>query len=535
MSKTNITEFKRSFDILVSILVFFGISFSQGYRNPIIPGFHPDPSVVRVGEDYYLVNSSFEYFPGVPIFHSRDLINWKQIGHVLTRRSQLPLDKVRPSDGIYAPTIRYHDGVFYMVTTLVGDGRFTNFYVTTKDPAGQWSDPIYYDQSGIDPSLFWDDDGKVYFHSNRAMKFSDPRGIYVSETDIKTGKRLTEPRLVWKGSGGSYPEGPHIYKRNGIYYLIVAEGGTAYGHMVTLARSKHIYGPYEAAPNNPILSNRYAYSSVQGTGHADLVEAHDGSWWLVHLAFRPTIGEVHTIGRETFLTPAKWDADGWLVVNETGTTAEEMKVPTLPLRPFPKTSPRDDFDSSVLGFDWIHLRNPEIRNYSLSEKKGSLRLKGGAATLYDLDSPTFVGRRQDAFIFQAETRVDFRPAAENEEAGMTLLMTNQHHYDLFIRRSGGKLTLVVKFNLELIKHTAAEIPLEDRPVRLRVAGTKEFYTFSYAQRDNEYKEIAKVNTRYLGTEVTGGYNGVIIGLYATGNGKPSTANADFDWFGYETK
>lgn len=524
--------------IIINILVYLiliSAVFGQGYHNPIIPGFYPDPSIVRVGEDYYLVNSSFEYFPGVPIFHSRDLVNWEQIGHVLTRKSQLPLDKVKPSDGIYAPTIRYYDGTFYMITTLVNSGRRTNFYVTATNPAGEWSDPITYDQSGIDPSIFRDDDGKVYFHSNRGMSFSDKRGIYLSEMDLKTGKRLTAPKLVWEGTGGSYPEGPHIYKRKGFYYLIVAEGGTAYGHMVTLARSKNIYGPYQSAPNNPILSNRYAYSPVQGTGHADLVEAHDGSWWLVHLGFRPAVDQIHFLGRETFLTPAKWNSDDWLIVNQNGTTSEIMPGETLPLKPFPKKSLGDDFNGEKFGPEWLFLRNPVAENYSLTARTGFLRLKGTSSTLFDLASPTFIGRRQQHFDFNVTTNLEFDPAKENEIAGLTLLMTNNHHYDFFIKKTRNNRFLVVQYNLELIKQTAAEIPLESGGVKLRISGTKEFYTFSYSQNMSEFKEISKVNTKFLGTEVTGGYNGVIIGMFATGNGIESNAYADFDFFDYESK
>ncbi|MEI8290964.1 MAG: glycoside hydrolase family 43 protein, partial [Verrucomicrobiota bacterium] len=247
----------------------------MSYTNPIIPGFYPDPSVCCVGGDFYLVNSTFEYFPGVPIWHSRDLIHWRQLGHVLTRRSQLELDQVKCSDGIYAPTIRFHNGVFYLITTRCSAGSYKNFYVTATDPAGPWSDPVWYDQSGIDPSLFFDDDGKVYFQSNRAMTYDQNRAIYQSEIDIKTGKRLTEPKCLWRGSGGSYIEGPHVYKRDGWYYLLTAEGGTSYGHMVTIARSKNIWGPYESCPHNPILSNRHAYEEIHGTGHADLVQAAD--------------------------------------------------------------------------------------------------------------------------------------------------------------------------------------------------------------------------------------------------------------------
>ena len=506
----------------------------MAYKNPVIPGFYPDPSVCRVDGDFWLVNSSFEYFPGVPIWHSRDLVNWKQVGHVLSRRSQLKLDSVKCSDGIYAPTIRFHNGVFYMVTTLVNSGEYKNFFVTATNPAGPWSDPIWYDQSGIDPSLFFDDDGRVYFQSNRGMAFKMERAIYQSEIDIKTGKRLTEPKMLWRGSGGCYVEGPHIYKRDGWYYLLTAEGGTSYGHMVAIARSKSVWGPYESCPHNPILSNRHAYEQIHGTGHADLVQAADGSWWMVHLAFRKTVGDIHTLGRETCLEPVEW-RDGWPVVNRTGTSSEIMDVPTLPLQPWPQRSARDNFDKTELGLEWIHLRNPVMDNYSLTERKSFLRLRGSEKNLFDVASPTFIARRQQHFDFTTTASLEFEPQNSNEEAGLTLLMTNEHHYDFFVTNRGGRRVLVVKYHLELIQQTAAEIPLAPGAVQLRITGTKEFYRFSFSQSGTAFREIAKVNTRYLGTEVTSGYNGVIIGLYATGNGKTGAATADFDWFEYEPK
>jgi xylan 1,4-beta-xylosidase len=499
------------------------------FKNPVIPGFYPDPSVCRVGEDFYLVNSSFEYFPGVPIWHSRDLIHWRQIGHVLTRRSQLELAGVKCSDGIYAPTIRFHNGTFYMITTWVSAGVYKNFFVTATNPAGPWSDPIWYDQSGIDPSLLFDDDGKVYFQSNRGMMFKMERAIYQSEIDIKTGRRLTEPKLIWCGSGGSYVEGPHVYKRDGWYYLLTAEGGTSYGHMVAIARSKNVWGPYESCPHNPILSNRHAYEQIHGTGHADLVQAVDGSWWMVHLAFRKTVGDIHTLGRETCLAPVEW-RDGWPVVNQTGTNSEIISK-TLPLHPWPEIPAHDDFDANELGLQWVHLRNPVAENYSLTERKGFLRLRGSEKNLF-VASPTFVARRQQHFNFTATTSLEFEPKGENEEAGLTLLMTNEHHYDFFVSNRDGKRVLILKYNLELIRQTAVEIPLAEGAVQLRITGTKELYHFSFSQNGATFREIAKVNTRYLGTEVTSGYNGVVIGLYAIGNGKACAAPADWDWFDY---
>ena len=504
----------------------------MNYKNPVIPGFYPDPSICRVGHDYYLVNSSFEYFPGIPFWHSRDLIHWRQLGHVLTRRSQLDLGGVRCSDGIYAPTLRHHQGVFYLITTLVNAGSYRNFYVTATDPAGPWSDPVWYDQNGIDPSLFFDNNGRVYFQSNRGLTFKMERAIYQSELEIQTGRRLTEPKMLWRGSGGSYVEGPHIYKRDGWYYLLTAEGGTSYGHMVAIARSRDIWGEYESCPHNPILSNRHAYEAIHGTGHADLVEAADGSWWMVHLAFRKTVGDIHTLGRETCLTPVTW-RDGWPVVNGSGTVSETVVAQTLPPHPWSATANRDDVAAEQLGLSWVHLRNPYAADYSLTERPGFLRLRGMAAGLSELASPTLVARRQQHFNFIAATRMQFIPLEPNEEAGMTLLMTNEHHYDFCVTNRAGRRVLVVRYHLELIQQTAAVIPLPPGPVELRIIGTRMHYAFGYSHHGEPFQEIARVSTRYLGTEVTGGYNGVMIGLYASGNGQPCAGPADYDWFDYQ--
>ncbi|MEO8254329.1 MAG: glycoside hydrolase family 43 protein, partial [Flavobacterium sp.] len=225
--------------ILVILIFTLTQSFAQvNFQNPILPGFYPDPSICRVGDDFYMVNSTFGYFPGVPIFKSKNLVNWKQIGYVLSRKEQLPLAKAKTTEGIFAPTIRYHDGLFYMITTNFSDKG--NFYVTAKDPDGEWSDPIWIETPGIDPSLYFDESGKVYVTSTQnwgAIK----NGIVMSEIDIKTGKLLTPPVTIWKGTGNRYPEGPHTYKKDGFYYLMIAEGGTEYGHSVTIARSKNIW------------------------------------------------------------------------------------------------------------------------------------------------------------------------------------------------------------------------------------------------------------------------------------------------------
>ena len=515
------------------------VTVAQGFKNPIIPGFYPDPSICRVGEDYYLVNSSFEYFPGVPIWHSTDMVHWEQIGNVLDRSSQLPLTNCKPSNGIYAPTIRYNKGKFYMVVTLVTENKaYKNFYVTATNPSGPWSDPIVVDQSGIDPSLFWDDDGKVYFQSNRATKSSDPRAIYQSEIDINTGKRLSEIKTLWNGSGGSYVEGPHIYKKDGYYYLLTAEGGTAYGHTVAIGRSKSVWGPFESCPQNPILTNRMSYSPLQGTGHADMVQAIDGSWWMVHLAFRPAVDGIHFIGRETCLTPVEWNKGEWPLVNGNGQTDVVIsKTPPNYNAQIPQpfgASVVTNFDQPI-GFEWLYLRNPDSSNYSLNERAGFLRLKGAAANLNEWDSPTMIARRQQHFDFTASTNIDFNPKQTNEEAGLTILMDNRFHYDVFISQVNGKRFVNLRYTLDSLNQVMQQMPLPDGAIELIVKGDKKRYSFYYKTSNGLDVEIGKLNTRFLGTEVSGGYNGVIIGLYATGNGKPASSTADFDWFKYQPK
>jgi len=525
----------KKFVLIISIYISCCSIVAQSYKNPVIPGFYPDPSICRVDSNYYLVNSSFEYFPGIPIWTSKDLIHWTQIGNVLNRASQLPLANTKPSNGIYAPTIRYHKGIFYVIVTNVsGNKGYTNFYVTATDPAGKWSEPIFYDQNGIDPSLFFDDDGKVYFLSNRATKSTDERAIYQSEIDIKTGKRLSNIQQVWKGSGGSYVEGPHMYKKDGYYYLLTAEGGTAYGHMVAIGRSKNIWGPFESCPHNPILTNRMAYNNIQGTGHADLIQALDGSWWMVHLAFRPAVDGIHFIGRETCLTPVEWKTNEWPVVNKVGQTDEIIRQ----LPPFYQHQLSLPFTQNVttsfdepIGLEWLYLRNPDSSNYSLTKRKGWLSLQGSPNSLYDWASPTFIARRQQHFNFSAATVIYFNPTKSNEEAGLTVMMDNRFHYDFYITTTGKQRTLNLRYTLDSLNQLYKQIPLPQGNIELQVKGDKRNYTFSY-KHNNNITNVGTLNTRFLGTEVSGGYNGVVIGMYATGNGTKSTTPAYFDWFEY---
>ena len=383
------------------------------FHNPVLGGFYPDPSICRVGDDYYLVNSTFEYFPGVPIFHSRDLVHWRRIGHCLTRKSQLNLDKIAASCGIFAPTLRYHDGTFYMITTNITRGG--NFYVTAKDPAGPWSEPVWLDPDGMDPSLLFDDDGSVYYTRHKGGAHG-----YIAQCllDVENGKLQGPLRKIWAGTGDQWPEGPHLNKIDGTYYLMIAEGGTSYDHMVTIARSGSPWGPFESNPNNPILTHRNRPDHpIQALGHADIIETPDG-WWMVCLGIRPQGGRMHHLGRETFLAPVTWNENGWPVVNGGGTLEITMPAPDLPEYTFEELPAKDEFENETLRLEYNYIRNPVEDNYLLTARPGWLRLIGSAVTMNDQDSPTFVGRRQTDLNCRVSVKLDFNPRNENEEAGL---------------------------------------------------------------------------------------------------------------------
>jgi xylan 1,4-beta-xylosidase len=505
--------------------------------NPIIPGFHPDPSVIRVGGDYYLVTSSFEYFPGVPIFHSTDLVNWKQIGHVLTRKSQLNLDGIWPSGGVYAPVIRYHKGTFYMITTTMGGGG--NFYVTATHPAGSWSEPVWVDPDIFDPSLLFDDDGKVYYTRRGA------KGIVQAEIDIDTGKLLTPLRTLTEGFICSDIEGPHLYKINGLYYLMAAEGGTRFGHCEVIGRSASPWGPFMACPHNPILTHRdQGHSFIRDTGHAELVEDTQGNWWLFCLGTRNLeYISSSVLGRETFLAPVRW-VDGWPVVGAEKTRTLPLSFDT-PL--LPEQSPRpglwwDEFDSPELNLAWNFLRNPAEGSWSLAERPGFLSLHGSALGLDDVDSPAFVGRRQEDFQILASCRVEFQPHTENEEAGLAVYLCPTNHYEIAVTLRSGQRCAVVKKRVGDLTQEIISEPLASGPVRLVVRCDGKNYTFDYAQstgplRPGETHPLASGLARLvapeaaLGTEF-GVWTGVYFGLYATGQDTPCREPADFDWFEY---
>ncbi|MFE0676261.1 glycoside hydrolase family 43 protein [Streptomyces sp. NPDC058867] len=489
------------------------------YDNPVLPGFHPDPSVCRVGEDYYLVCSSFEYFPAVPVFHSRDLVHWRQIGNVLDRAGQFEVPRgLNVSDGIYAPTIRHHDGRFYVITTNVGAGG--NFVVTAERPEGPWSDPVRIDLPGIDPDLAWDEDGTCW---------SAVAGVGLARVDPDAGKVLEGPHPVWSGTGMADPEGPHLYRIGDWWYLLVSEGGTAEGHSVSVARARSPRGPFEPAPHNPVVSNRSTGLPVRCTGHADLVQAADGTWWAVLLGTRPRgfFPRFHVLGRETFLVPVEW-SEGWPHI---GTVAERYPAPAA-FSQFPAEPARDDFDGPALAPCYLSPRGRPDGSWSLRERPGRLTLHAAGDSL-DRPGCTFVGRRQTDHDCRVAAAVETGPGGR---AGLSVRMDEAHHYEIEasegaaevwarigpLRRRvarlavpGGPLTLAVECRTD-------DAPPPARGVR---PGGPDTIAFSVESPEGAVT-LAELDGRYLSTQVAGGFTGRVIGMYVT------EGSAAFDWFEY---
>ncbi|MEJ2513145.1 MAG: glycoside hydrolase family 43 protein [Anaerolineales bacterium] len=510
------------------------------FRNPILSGCYPDPSICRVGEDYYLVTSTFEYFPGLPIFHSRDLTHWTQIGHVLDRASQLDLDEIRPSGGLYAPTIRYHKGTFYVVNTLVdGKRRSGNFLVTATQPQGPWSEPHWLEDSdGFDPSLFFDDDGSVWFTANRLNEkgyYTGHTEIYLREIDVWNKKFVGKEIILWDGAvkGAVWAEASHIYKANGYYYLLVSEGGTAHHHAVTIARSKKITGPYEPNRGNPILTHRHLGLDypIVGTGHADLVETQNGELWLVLLAMRPYGGYYYNLGRETFLAPARWEED-WLIISPgTGRVESEYLSPNLPEYVFEASPPRDDFDHTTLAYHWNFLRTPREDFYSLTERPGFLRLRLRPQKLSEQTNPSFVGRRQQHIDFTAQTEFEFTPQSNNECAGLALLQNKDFYYLFVVTRTTETVVRLIK-QAHGNEETLVTQPVSPGRHGLKISANGQSYNF-YFSTNNQWQPLAEnIDGRILSTPVAGGFVGTYIAMYASSNGGSGSNNADFDWFEY---
>lgn len=530
------------------------------FQNPILSGFHADPSICRVGDDYYLVNSSFVYFPGLPIYHSKDLVHWEQIGNGIHRSEQINFTRSAFSEGLWAPTIRWHNGTFYIVNTLVQDGREaerTNFVITAKDPKGPWPDPIVIEGAdGIDSSLFFDDDGRVWYCGNficPSQRYPGHHGIYLCELDPETLQIIGNRKILLDGASihGKWTESPHIYKKDGYYYLMISEGGTFTNHCVMILRSKTIDGDYEICLRNPILTHRHLPLSypIVAVGHADLVETQNGEWWMILLAVRPYTGFNYNLGRETFLVPITWDEEGWpLIDTPDGLVDREVRKPNLPFFCRGRQSPNDHFEGEILPLHWNRIRNVGQKFFSLQERPGYLRVQLGKEKLTDnLAAPHFLGRRQEHMCFSAGTCMEFQPS-NGEEAGLALVQSDEFNYIVTVGRENEKIILKLYQNENMAQAThynfigrkiettvLAHQELFDYNGRiyLFVQGDRETYSFYYGFCEGEKILLEdKVDASLLSTTRAGGFVGVFLGLYATSNGRLSENSADFHWFEY---
>ncbi|NUU23123.1 MAG: family 43 glycosylhydrolase [Streptomycetaceae bacterium] len=474
--------------------------------NPILPGFYPDPSICRAGDAYYVAASSFEYFPGVPVFRSTDLISWEQVGNALDRPSQLTLYRglEAGSAGIYAPTLRHHDGLFWLVTTNAVDRADGHLIVHTADPAQGWSEPVHTKGAGgpggIDPDLAWDEDGTCH------LTWTQSHRITQVPIDPMTGRLLAEPRVVWDGSGLAYCEAPHLYKRNDWWYLVVAEGGTDRGHAVCVARSRSISGLFESHPANPVFSHRSTNHSVQNTGHADLIELPDGRWAMVYLGVRPrgSSPRFHVNGRETFLAGVEW-VDDWPVVVE-----DAFDVPPQP------TSFTDDFTAPGLHPRWISP-GTDPRGFTRAPDTAHGVVLTAGRTPDSRETVHLLATRTRDAEWQAEATVAAGDAA-------LVVQIDDAHWAA-VERRGDTLTaraVVGPFDQHL--STAADIPA-DRPLAVRTVDTSgrlslhngpDRIELGHLDGDGAFHTLAGIDGRYLSTEVAGGYTGRVVGVEALG-------------------
>ena len=521
--------------------------------NPILAGFYPDPSVTRVGNDFYLVNSTFSYFPGIPIFHSKDLKNWKQIGNVIDRPTQMNFLGAGVSRGLFAPSIIHHQGIYYVTCTLID--KKGNFVVTSKNPAGPWSDPTWLPEvRGIDPSLFFDTDGKCFIvynsdpPNNKAL-YSGHRTIRAYEFDYKNLKVIGDEKLLVNGGVDiskkpEWIEGPHIIKRNNWYYLCAAEGGTSVNHSQVILRSASPMGTYIPYENNPILTQRNLdpnrKNPITSAGHAELVEGPDGKTYALFLAVRPYEGDYYNTGRETFIAPVEWKND-WPVINP---KHEEIKYNyQFGFKEFKQknTAPQSGNFTYRITFEkyldpsLLFLRTLDTSWFKLSKKDGlSIKLK--PETCKDSGHPAFIGKRQQHLFGSVSTELSFSANNETEQAGLLVFQNEDHFY--FLNKTVAKGKNVIQLHASKPKTKITDlieqivIP-EGEKIYLKIAAKGKYYDFYYALKPNQWQLLkANVDGKLLSTNVAGGFVGSLYALYATSNGQKTEKTASFKWLDY---
>ena len=554
---------KKSIKIIKFLFVLFSISsFGQEvFKNPILAGGYPDPSICKVGDTFYLVNSSFEYFPGLPIHKSTDLINWELIGHGLNRESQasstVNLVDVQSNGGIHAPTIRYNKGVYYIISTNVyydaekNKTDMVNFIITANNPTGPWSDPIHIEGApGIDPDLFFDDNGSVWYVGNQAPEnpsFDGEGEIWLQELDLNEYSLIGERHLLWRGAcGGVWAEGPHMYKKDGKYYLIIAEGGTSFNHAVMVAMSENIEGPYISNPRNPILTSRHlSYDNwVNSTGHGDIVELDDGRYYMVILGIRNEINRGSNMGRETFIAPLSWERepfewkenkDLWPVVSPiSGKVEKENDVIFTNSTQINSYDFRDDFNSKTLGLKWNFRRLPLENIYSLDKREGFLRIFSNHNIIKERQRAALMGFKQNQTNFEYFTSMNFNPENNKSEAGISIFQKDDNYLNFTVVKKDGNFFIKVNAynNNKLILKDEQLIPDYKGKIKLKISSKEGEYKLFYSTRGFRYRLFDKLKNDIL---LSKGYTGAHIGLYITSNGEDSNDYVDFDYVDYSVK
>ena len=547
------------------LFLIFNVYSQDTFLNPIINGGYPDPSIVRVDDDFYIVNSSFEYFPALPIHHSKDLVNWELIGYGIDRPNQgkgkVNLYDVQQQGGIHAPSIRYHDGLFYIVTTNVYSPvdkskptEMVNFILTAKNPAGPWSDPyVIEDAPGIDPDIFFDDNGKVWFVGTHDTGNPNKNGIgeiWIQELDLNNWKLKGQRHSIWRGAcGGCCVEGPHIYKQYGRYYLMVAEGGTSYNHAVMIASSKNIEGPYDSNPKNPILTSRHLSNNnwVHSTGHADLVKLKDNRWYMVSLGIRNEMDSTSNMGRETHLMPVVWEEawDNWVEVEKgrwepviikwpvvapnTGKVERNTSIPFLDKKQNINYSFYDDFTSSKLDLQWNFRRVPRENTYELNSKIKTLKLNLSPESFELRSQYNLMGFRQKETEFEYSSSMNFKPKKNFSEAGLSIFSQDDNYINFTVKKHNNKtlLNLSVKprdQKLDIIK----SIPLKyNENIILKIVSKDNKYIYYYSLDDgNSFDVFTETGANLV---LCKGYIGTNLGLYASSNGYKTKEYAEFEW------
>jgi xylan 1,4-beta-xylosidase len=529
------------------------IAQSTTITNPILSGFYPDPSAIRVGTDYYLINSTFAYFPGLPVFHSKDLKNWKQIGNVISRPSQMNFMEHRMTRGLFAPSISHHDGVFYVVCTLIDKGG--NFVVTAKNPAGPWSDPTWIPQvRGIDPALHFDG-SKAYIVYNSDAPEDKPlyrghRTIRMYEFDYTNLKVIGEEKILVNGGVDIskkpvWIEAPHFLRKDDWYYLYAAEGGTSLNHSEVVFRSKSIWGPFVPYEKNPILTQRDLPADrvhpVTSAGHAQLVEGPDGLTYAVFLAIRPYEGDFYNTGRETFIAPVEWK-DGWPVINPNHKEIQYTYNVSYPENKQKDIPPQAGNFTRTFNFEkeldpsFLFMRTCDSSMFSLTRKDGlTLRLR--PESCMETVHPAFIGKRQQHLNSTAETELIFSPKGSNERAGLMIFQDERHFYFLCKSlQNGNEVVQLFKSNPELpVMDMVKEVvlPPQAGPLQLRITSEGLLYGFEYASRSGQWTPIGdKLDAKFLSTKTAGGFIGCVFGMYATSSGSETTNSVSYKYLRY---